>query len=105
MGNSASLGQGRMETNNQRDMEVDETKDGRPPMEVQVAEEKPMEDQSNQNPPHTYNSSVYIISVNDYCKFNNVHELHNTIGLAPHAESSRNPVYFVCLVLPRPLPR
>ena len=52
MGNSASLGQGRMETHDQRDMEGDETKDGRPPMEVQLAEEKPMEDPSNQNPPH-----------------------------------------------------
>ena len=51
MGNSASLGQGRTEAHDQRDMEDGEIKDGRPPMEVQLAEEKPMEDPSNQNPP------------------------------------------------------
>jgi len=51
MGNSVSLGQGRSETHDQRDMEGDGFKDGRPTEETQLAEEKPMEEPLNQNPP------------------------------------------------------
>jgi len=60
MGNSASLGQGRTEAHDQRDMQDEENKDGRPPMEVQLAEEKPMEDPSNQNPPHIYEINTFV---------------------------------------------
>ena len=49
-----------METHDQRDMEADESKDGRPPMEVQLAEEKPMEDPSNSNPAHSAHFIVML---------------------------------------------
>ena len=50
MGNSVSLGQGRLEAHDQRDMEDDDLKDGRPP-EINT-EEKPLDEPSDQNPPH-----------------------------------------------------
>ena len=59
MGNSTSLGLGGSETHDRRDMVDDGIKDGgRPP---EVVEEKPLEEPSNQNPPHYY---CYY-----YCRF------------------------------------
>ena len=53
MGNSTSLGQGGSESLDKRDMGGDGFKDGRPPEETQLAEEKPLEEPPNSNLPQT----------------------------------------------------
>jgi len=53
MGNSTSLGQGGSESLDKRDMEADGFKDGRPSEVTQLAEEKPLDEPPNPNPPHS----------------------------------------------------